>query len=748
MPLPVSPSTERQGGIPNPLPLEAATACCNDHLLSNDQVWKFVRLLNSRYDRCAQDESPAPTQAALRFDRLLQDLPIAIGAIDGMAGDFGWPEEDFENKALTLEAEYRELADLRPAAAASRQASDFDLLGSRFGMGPSNGGSAHTTVDYERVVTEGLDGILSRIESERERASPEKSELLEGMDIALRAVIRWSERYAARAAAHAQDDSLAAAQRKRMLSIAETCAIQPAKPARTFKQALQAIRLVHVATALSELSAASLSLGRLDQYLLPLFQRDLQQGIEECELERDLSDFFVALNRFGDAACNINIGGCDASGQDQFNALSRLILKVASQLQLASPILAIRVHSGTTDEVFDLALCPELLRIGQPTFYGEQPCKAALIERGIPEAETHRWVANSCMGLMMAPNEWSDMWGSVVNVLTSVEMATNHGQPFLQEFPFKLRTLVPQEFQTFDDLFEATCSFLDETISLLLDETRTRRAQRNPNPFVSALLGDCIERGKDRLLGGCRYHTVIVEAFGLINAADALLAIRRLVFEERQFTLDKMVLAAKQNFEGHSDMLNKIRRTPKYGNDDSEADAMASRLAERFARSVRNHSDEIYTFAPSFHTLDAHVGKGAITAASLDGRQAGEAFAKNVGVGINRSRTGPTALLRSVTTIDQRAFFGGQALDLSIEASLFADAIQRKKVQALMRTYFQLGGLQIQLNGLSVEMLEEAQRAPETHAGLLVRIGGFSMPFVQLSADKQNDMIRRFREGV
>ena len=719
-----------------------------NHLLSNDQVWKFVRLLSSRYDRCAQDESPAPTLAALRFDRLLQDLPIAIGATDGMAGDFGWAENEFEDKARTLEADSRVLADLRSAGAASRQASNFDLLGSRFGMSPSNGGDAHTTVDYERVVTEGLDGILSRIESEREGASPEKAELLDGMAIALRAVVRWSERYAARAAANAQDDSLTDAERKRMLSIAETCGIQPAKPAHTFKQALQSIRLVHVATALSELSGSSLSLGRLDQYLLPLYQGDLQQGIEECELERDLSDFFVALNRFGDAACNVNIGGCDASGQDQFNALSRLILKVASRLQLASPILAIRVHRCTPDEVFELALCPELLRIGQPTFYGEEPGRAALIERGIPGTEAHRWVANSCMGLMMAPNEWSDMWGSVVNVLTSVELAANHGQPFLAEFPFKLRSLVPQEFQTFDDLFEATCSFLDETISLLLDETRRRRAQRSPNPFVSALLGDCIERGKDRLLGGCRYHTVIVEAFGLINAADALLAIRQLVFEDRRFTLDEMALAAKQNFAEHFEVLNKIRRIPKYGNDEPEADAMARRLAERFASSVRNHSDEIYTIAPSFHTLNAHVAKGAITAASLDGRQAGEPFAKNVGVGINRSRTGPTALLRSVTAIDQRAFFGGQALDLSIDASLFADAIQRKKVQALLRTYFQLGGLQIQLNGLSVEMLEEAQRTPETNAGLLVRIGGFSMPFVQLPADKQNDMIRRFREGV
>ena len=719
-----------------------------NNLLSNDQVWKFVRLLSSRYDHCDQDDSPAPTQAALRFDRLLQELPIAIGAIDGMAGDFGWPENEFEDKAQALEADSRELAGHCSAAAASRQASDFDLLGSRFGMTPSNGGDAHTTVDYERVVTEGLDGILSRIKSEREAASPEKAEFLNGMDIAVRAVIRWSERYAARAAAQAQDDSLADAHRKQLSSIAETCALQPAKPAHTFKQALQSIRLVHVATALSELSGASLSLGRLDQYLLPLFLRDLQQGVEECELERDLSDFFVALNRFGDAACNVNIGGCDAGGQDQFNALSRLILKVASRLQLASPILAIRVHRGTTDEVFELALCPELLRIGQPTFYGEEPCRAAVIERGIPSSEAHRWVANSCMGLMMAPNEWSDMWGSVVNVLTSLELATNHGQPFRQEFPFQLRSPVPQEFLTFDDLFEATCSVLDETISLLLDETRKRRAQRSPNPFVSALLGDCIERGKDRLLGGCRYHTVIVEAFGLINAADSLLAIRRLVFEEQRFTLEEMTLAAKQNFAGHSEVLNAIRRTPRYGNDEPEADAMAHRLAERFARSVRSRSDEIYTFAPSFHTLNAHVAKGSITAASLDGRQAGEPFAKNVGVGTNRSRTGPTALLRSVTAIDQRAFFGGQALDLSMDASLFADAIQRKKVQALVRTYFQLGGLQLQLNGLSAEMLEEAQRTPESHAGLLVRIGGFSMPFVQMSADKQNDMIRRFREGV
>lgn len=132
----------------------------------------------------------------------------------------------------------------------------------------------------------------------------------------------------------------------------------------------------------------------------------------------------------------------------------------------------------------------------------------------------------------------------------------------------------------------------------------------------------------------------------------------------------------------------------------------------------------------------------------MNTRHAGEPLAKNVGVGIGRSKTGPTALIRSATTLDQRVFFGGQALDLSIDASLVTDSVQRKKVQSLLHTYFQLGGLQVQLNGASAELLEEARRKPEAHADLLVRIGGFSMPFLQLSENQQQEMILRFREGV
>jgi len=175
---------------------------------------------------------------------------------------------------------------------------------------------------------------------------------------------------------------------------------------------------------------------------------------------------------------------------------------------------------------------------------------------------------------------------------------------------------------------------------------------------------------------------------------------------------------------------------------------MARNIAGRFASMVRRHTQSIYTYAPSFHTLNVHIPMGRLTAASLDGRHAGEPLAKNVGVGINRSRQGPTALICSAAAISQREFFGGQALDLSVDAALFACGDTRKKVRALIQAYFQSGGLQIQLNGVTAEVLEDARHNPDEHGDLLVRIGGFSMPFVRLSSDTQEEMIRRFRDGV
>lgn len=716
--------------------------------MAASKPWALIALLRAE---ALQDpgvsHAPPPLREGLVFAHVLEHMPIGILPGTGLVGEFG---PDYCTPAqLARWLPEDEAPSAAPQSAA--EPSPVQLMAERFHCRGSDGGNAHTTVDYGRVVEEGLWAIVAQVEARRGGASEEQRAYLDGMGAALRGVIRWAERYAElaeRLAAQAEERS----DRGRLLQVARHCRRVPGLPARTFAEAVQGIWLVHLAVGLSEGSGSSLSLGRLDQYLLPLFTRDLDRGVPLEDVEAALAELFRALNDFfGDPACAVNLGGAGEGGEDQFNPLSRMIVETAGRLRLPAPILAARIHRNLSQEAFDLYTDAGLVEIGQPTFYGEEACVQALLRRGVPESDVHGWAANSCMGLMMPGQEWSNMWGSVVNLLLPLELALNGGRPFIHELPLDLHTPPVAGHADFESLFGAVCRYTEELVDLLISHTAQateRRGRERPNPFVSALLADCIERGRDRLRGGCRYQTVIVEAFGLVNVADALVAIRELTFERGSHTLDALVRAARADWEGHEDILHAVRRAPKFGNGDPVADEMTCRLTDCFAAFVSRHSRDGLYYLPSFHTLNAHIAAGAATAASLDGRRAGEPLAKNIGTSPGRATSGHTALMRSAASIDQAVFNGGQALDIRVDPGLLRTSEGRRKFQALLRTYFDMGGLQVQVNGLSADVLRRAVAEPEAHRDLIVRIAGYSAVFVSLPTGVQEEMVARFEAGM
>ena len=690
-------------------------------------------------------DAPPPVREARVLAWTLERLPVMIPDGRCCAGDIG------ADAAGVAEWEGRWAA-TRPTggAATPPTVSPFEALRPDFGCWPSAGGDAHTTIDYPRIVSEGFAGLLAEIEAERCGASADKAAYLDGMAIALNAVVGWAQRFAELAEALEANES--SAERREMLRrVASHCRHVPMHPARTFAEGLQSVRLAHVAVGISERSFASLSLGRLDRYLFDLYQADGERGVTEAQLEAALADFFGALNGVADPACTVGLGGLDGAGREAFNPLSAMILRVYKRNRLPAPLLAACVHEHTPKAVFDQYLDPELFVCGQPSFYGEESCRAALRARGVTEDELAAWTPNSCMGLMVGGCEWSNMWGSVLNATLPLELALNGGRPLRDELPFELTTRVPVHYASFDALFDTVCAVQDELVALLIGETERRTRERGattPNPYVSAVLGDCIGRGRDRLLGGCRYTTVIVEGIGLVNAADALVAIRSLVFDEHRYTLADLVAATRDDFESHDECLRDLLGEPRYGNGDRRADEMARALAARFADSVSRHSNATYTYAPSFHTLTVHLGVGASTAATLDGRRKGEPLAKNIGTSPGRATEGYTGLIRSAAAIGQARFCGGQVLDLSFDAGLLGHEADRRKVQALFQTYFALGGLEIQVNAVSPDVLERAMADPAGHRDVLVRKAGYTARFVDLGAGEQCDLIARFRSQM
>ncbi len=666
----------------------------------------------------------APVREAKAFSRILENMPIFLVDGDRIVGDWGWREDDVRRLEIRFPP---------PAAAPSAPTATVESRMHEFFHCFGGYSPAHTCIDYTKLLNLGLDGITTEIQAAGD------GEYRQAMIAAVQALQRLAARYASLLEASGQS------------GLAAVCSRLVRNRPHTFQEALQLVWFAHLAIGISEGSDASISLGRFDQYALPFYQQSLADGISESELEQQFASLVDKLNRYGDAACALNLGGLDEEGRDQCNDLTRLVIRVCKARRQPAPILAARIHPDFPPEIFDDLIDPALFAMGQPTFYSELNCRAALRERGVPERDVKRWAVNSCMGLVVEGREVSNMWGAVVNFLLPLELALNGGKPFHREMPLKLKKQPAQEPRDFAELQTVFLDYLGEIADLCLAASRacTDRVRRErPNPYVSAFLGSCAERGQDRLDGGVDYCIAIVEAFGLVNAADALYTVKTLVFERRCHTLAELVAAARVNFIGHESLLEEIRFLPKYGNGNAEVDALAAGLADAFQHLVRRHSDRGICFAPSFHTLNTHVGAGAKFGASLDGRLAGEPLAKNIGTSPGTATAGITALMRSAAAIDQKPFFGGQALDICIDAGLVGDPEDKRKVQALLQTYFSLGGLQLQVNGLSTDTLVEAIENPDRYRDLIVRIGGYSDYFNNLSVDVKKEMTARAAQGV
>jgi len=707
---------------------------------------KIISFLRQEFLRSAQRSAlPAAIREARTFEYILENIPLYYHDGEWIAGDFGWRKADEESLRHYFISPDPSAAEAAPTTRSPEE----ELLQEFHCFGAYSPG--HTCIDYQKLITVGIAGILKEISGRQiEAGSKEEGTYLEAMKIAMEALLKYVGRVV-ELLEQCLVDTQSEYRAKLLKELIRICRKVPCQPAADFHEALQSIWFVHSLIGISEYCDASISLGRFEQYLYPFYLRSIESGDSAAGLENILCEFFVKLNRYGDAACTVNLGGVDKEGKDLCNPLTEMVVKVFAAHQFASPILALRVHPRIPQNIFDQLTDPALLIKGQPTFYGESSCRNALVKRGVPLNEVDNWAANSCMGLVIPGAEISDMWGGVVNFLLPLELAVNQGKPFIKTLPIHWPVPFSGPIENFECLRRLFLEYLKALTNYCIRNNQIqaeKTRQEYPNPFLSSFLNKCIERGLDRLGGGVEYYTVIVEAFGLINVSDALLAIHRLVFKEKKYSLADLVCAARENFIGHETLLREIKRIPKYGNGHVEADQFAAELADDFYGIVHSFSNARVVYAPSFHTLNVHIPAGKKFGASLDGRLAGEPVAKNIGTSPGRALSGSTSLMNSAATIDQSKYFGGQALDISLDASLVSSPDAKRKFQALIQTYFQLGGLQLQINGLTAETLRAAVEEPENYRDLIVRIAGYSEYFNRLGSDVKHEMVKRLSCGM
>lgn len=710
--------------------------------------------LNSYVKQDCYDEflpHPIPIREAMLFREILKRMPVEIKPEDFIVGWYGYE---------TMPQEFSEAPDPKPAIAkyidyshlSRKEISQHHRLYLQYGL-LAEYRSGHTCIRYGDIITKGLGWYKSRIEQELAAAGKgsEKEIYLRAMLISLEA----SEEYALRLSALARqmaDKATDERDRARLLRMYEANKKVPMTPADDFYEAIQAIWTVHTLTPISDNDWYSISMGRLDQFLYPFYERSIAKGETDEDIKNYLKQIFLLLDNYGDGSCAINLGGLSPDGKDQFNKLSQVILAAELESRLRSPLLAVRISQKTPEEVLLQYIDSRLFENGKPAFYNEEVCRAAMMYRNIPEEIAATFTVSSCMALVMAGEETSDMWGCIFNMHLPLELTVNHGRPMHGQLPFELKTRPLERVTNIDDVHKKYGEYFEEILRIMMEislKTERHHAHNYPNPLLSVLTAGCIEKGCDRMWGA-PYRTTIVETFGLVNTANAMTAMDQLVFHNHQYTLDQWLDATRHDFNGAQEILKDIRGCEKFGTNSDAADKNVQRIFNMVERVCKDMYYDNVRYLPSFHTLDVNVPFGEKLYTTMDGRLKGVAVAKNGGPTNDIRSADPTSLMLSSAKLDLYKFTGGNPIDLYFDKKLLRDEETRKKIATLFRTYFDLGGMQIQVNSIDSATLKKAYDKPEDYRQLIVKIGGYSMYFNDMLDAKKLELIERteYEEGV
>ena len=625
----------------------------------------------------------------------------------------------------------------------------------------------HTVLD-DKIYSRGLRdfqsdiaGVIAALDFHRDAEAWDKREQLTAMSLACDAVVVFAERHAALAEqkATAEADPV---RRAELLRIADACRRVPAHPPRDFHEALQSYWFCHLGV-ITELNGwDSFNPGHLDQHLLPFYERGLADGSLTRETARELVEcFFVKFNnhpappKVGVTAAesgtytdfaNINIGGLLADGSDGSNEVSHLLLEVIDELHLLQPSSNLQLSRKTPD-----ALLAHTLRIvrqgyGFPSLFNAD----AVVEEQLRQGKTLQDArAGGCSGCVEtgAFGKEAYILTGYLNLPKLLELALHDGVD-----PHSGRRLGPAtgapaalaDFEAVYAAFEAQLRHVLEVKIAGNQAIERMYARLMPAPFLSVLIDDCVAKGRDYNAGGARYNNTYIQGVGIGTLTDSLAAIRSAVFEERRLGVAELVAALDRDFAGEDVLrLRLANRMPKYGNDDERADELMRRAFESFFSAVDGRpSARGGTYRIQMLPTTCHVYFGSVTGATPDGRRAGQPVSEGISPVQGADRRGPTAVLRSAAKMDHLRT-GGTLLNLKLTPALLAGEEGIEKTARLVRGYFRLDGHHVQFNVVNRETLLGAQRDPESHRGLIVRVAGYSDYFCDLSTTLQDEIIAR-----
>jgi len=674
------------------------------------------------------------------------------------------------------------------------------------GYGNAGATSGHLVPGHERALSLGWKGIHEELSetyddlTAREKKGP-KGAQLRAMMTAATMPGQVAKKYAevCRDQAVKVDNSM---RREELLQMAKNLERVPWEPPKTFWEALQALWLNHMLIMADEnYPGPGVSFGRIDQYLYPYWKYSIDKGMDREFGKEIMKCFWVHANTAYDSMIRtgnqgitagfgqlLTISGLGKDGEDLSNDLTYAILEVIDEM---SPILEpkpnVRLHKNTPDELLDRVVgmiessqgAPFLLNFDERSMAGMmKEAKMARLEHLINDDTVWDYAPVGCLENTMVGNDRSGTVDNNLNLLKAVELVFTGGRdmhPFTDPITGKTekprqdgpRTGDPRAFTTWDEFWDAYVTqtrYIIKKIVDLYESSERVRASFNPTPYLSCMVKGCAESGMDITRGAAEISFTTLEAVTYATTVDSLLAVKYLVYDQKECTMDELTQALRDNWEGHQVLQARAKnRAPKYGRDDDGADEMARKVMELWTGETWKHRtlSTGRQFRPGMLSWNYWAGDGFVMAASPDGREKGQFLSNAICPSNGADINGPTANTNSVGKV-----LGGRARDnqgdwdgynnmlpngashtITFNPSILKDPEHRDKFKAFLRGYIENGGTALQINMLDPDMLRDAQKHPQDYRHLLVRVTGYNAYFTGIGKELQDEVIARVSHG-
>ncbi len=625
----------------------------------------------------------------------------------------------------------------------------------------------HITPGLEYLLGLGISGYQARI-ADAVRAcqqsgllySPGGEELrrfYEAASLSCEAVLAYANRnrQAALELAASASDAAWADELRQAAAVLERV---PLQPAHTLREAMQSYWIAYILVTLEMggcTPGGGLGLGRIDQFLYPYYERDLQSGrltrLEALELMEQFLlcfrhvDYFTQHQLYTPGS-QASLGGITSNGQDAFNELSELILEASLRINMPAPYISLRLYQSAPTRFWNAAASYIASGLGFP-IVNDEVLIPAFLKHGRTLSDARDYICSCCYEHTIPGREAFHPSCCFVNLLMVLELALNEGRSLQTGESLGLSTPPAARVESFEQLLDAfwqQVHFVIDRLVFLTNAADAAHSAYRRYPLMSLFIDDCLGKGKDVCSGGARYNLTGCVVGGLPNVANSLAAIRSLVFEQKLVSLPELVAALQADFDGYEKLQRQLLAAPKWGNGLVEVDDLAGEVAQRLYRELEGQRNArggrwqlgLYSFV-------ANHWMGEVAGASADGRNSGEIVTRNLNPTWGSDRLGPTAVLQSLSQVDFRLAPDGCSLDLRFSPSDFSTPAGRQKLVGFLKAFVDLGVMEMQISVVDTETLLDAQQHPQRYPHLLVRVAGYSARFIDLTPEEQTEIISR-----